>query len=284
MDGLFSRVFLENIHLTPDTIINMVLPDKNNITGNSYSHDELSVFNPDSIESVARQLKITIFKVSKNDFSKYTNILKLSKPDIIIVACFPYKIPESIYNKPSYGAYNIHPSLLPAYRGPTPLFWQFYYGEKNTGVTIHALDSGFDTGDIVLQKKVSFDDGDTTIDATRKLSLAASRLFEQAIIDINKQQVNLIKQESSQASYYSWPGKSEFILNSNWKVRRAYNFICATRYWNHPYKIILGNNEEMEINDVLGYDVDLHLENMVEIRSDQLVIQFYDGCLIATGH
>ena len=74
--------------------------------------------------------------------------------DAITVACFSRKLPASVLRLPRLGCLNVHPSLLPAHRGPDPLFWIYHDGDETGGVTIHLMDEGFDTGPIVLRETV----------------------------------------------------------------------------------------------------------------------------------
>lgn len=76
------------------------------------------------------------------------------KPDLIVVFGMSQLIKEKLILVPRYGAINIHPSYLPEYRGPNPDFWQYYNMEMNPGITVHYIDKGEDTGDIILQQRV----------------------------------------------------------------------------------------------------------------------------------
>lgn len=81
--------------------------------------------------------------------------IKENAPDVISVFKMPFLLKEEIFSLPKFGSLNLHPSLLPHYRGPNPWFWTYYNVEKESGVTVHCIDKGEDTGDIVSQK--SFD-------------------------------------------------------------------------------------------------------------------------------
>src|SRR5581483_2102492 len=74
------------------------------------------------------------------------------KPDLIFVAGFPRKLPPNLLELPRLGCINLHPSLLPRYRGPDPLFWQFMNDETHVGFTFHRMDTDFDTGPILIQR------------------------------------------------------------------------------------------------------------------------------------
>ena len=78
------------------------------------------------------------------------------QPDVAFVACFSRRIPKVLLDMPKHGFLNLHPSLLPRYRGPYPLFYCFREGEQETGVTLHFMDEGLDSGDIMLQRRGEF--------------------------------------------------------------------------------------------------------------------------------
>jgi methionyl-tRNA formyltransferase len=78
--------------------------------------------------------------------------LKEKQADILLVACFRQKIPACIWQEMKLPCWNLHPSLLPGYRGPSPLYWQVQNGESKTGLTLHEVSSRFDAGDIVARQ------------------------------------------------------------------------------------------------------------------------------------
>ena len=82
---------------------------------------------------------------------KFIQAFKESKPDIAVVCAFDHKLPKELLEIPPLGFINCHPSLLPDYRGGNPFFHVIANDEKRTGVTIHYMDEGFDTGDIISQ-------------------------------------------------------------------------------------------------------------------------------------
>lgn len=83
------------------------------------------------------------------------NKLKELQPDLCVICHFERIIKEPILSVPKYGFINVHPSLLPNYRGMAPQHWPIINGEKETGITCHYVDEGTDTGDIVVQRIVS---------------------------------------------------------------------------------------------------------------------------------
>jgi methionyl-tRNA formyltransferase len=96
--------------------------------------------------------------------------------DVAIVATFPRKLPAGVLGRLPLGAFNVHPSLLPAYRGPSPEFWALRNGDAETGVTIHELTNQFDAGAIVAQAHVAIAKRETGGSLDDKLSAAAAAL------------------------------------------------------------------------------------------------------------
>ncbi|HEY1362428.1 MAG TPA: methionyl-tRNA formyltransferase [Xanthobacteraceae bacterium] len=124
------------------------------------------------------------------------------KPDLQVMAFVTLFVPEEFLNIPTRGSIQYHPSLLPAYRGPSAINWPIIKGETETGLSIFWPDNGLDTGDILLQKK-------TTISATDTLgSVYFDRLFPMGVeamleaVDLVKSgKAPRIKQDESKASY-----------------------------------------------------------------------------------
>ena len=83
------------------------------------------------------------------------------KPDMVVVSAFGQILPKMIIGFPPLGCLNIHPSLLPKYRGAAPLNWSIIRGEKKTGVTIMLMDEGMDSGDILAQEETPLGDDET---------------------------------------------------------------------------------------------------------------------------
>lgn len=102
--------------------------------------------------------------------------LKLLKPDLIVVAAYGKILPKNILDLPGLGCLNIHYSLLPRFRGASPIQNALLFGDTVTGVTLIKMDAGLDTGDIINTQSVTIDPHDTATTLTPKLNLAAIEL------------------------------------------------------------------------------------------------------------
>tara|TARA_B110000116_G_C16779007_1_gene557294 strand:- start:750 stop:1742 length:993 start_codon:yes stop_codon:yes gene_type:complete len=131
------------------------------------------------VKKLAKELKIPIFqpKLLKN-VAVLNNIKNLS-PDLIIVAAYGLIIPKEILDIPKYGVLNIHPSLLPMYRGPSPVATALMNGDSYTGVSIMLLDQGMDSGPVLVSKKININSGHNTQTLTQELfQIGADLLIE----------------------------------------------------------------------------------------------------------
>ena len=153
--------------------------------------------------------------------------LQSYQPDIILVSCYARLIPQSILSLAKIGCFNLHPSLLPRFRGPTPLFWQFRAGESYFGVTLHRMSSEFDRGNILGQKRVKMHDGINKKEATTLLANAGSSLILEVLDNISKNHLYETAQENSLSSYQSYPAENDFSVSDSWTAKRIFNFIKA---------------------------------------------------------
>lgn len=143
--------------------------------------------------------------------------------DLFIVAQYGLLIPENILNIPKNGTINTHTSLLPKYRGASPIQSAILNGEKKTGVTIMLMDKGMDTGPILSQKEVIIEDDETYIELDSKMAQIASQLLLETIpkyIDglispqtQSEDEVTLCKKLSRDDGRINWQNKSKQIYN-----------------------------------------------------------------------
>ena len=108
-------------------------------------------------------------------------LLRRYEPDLLVCAGFPWKIPVDALSVPKLGAVNGHPSLLPEYRGPSPMAWAIRNGEPEVGFTFHRMDAELDTGAILAQGRVPLGDEHSWDELTPKLVTLVSELLPLAL-------------------------------------------------------------------------------------------------------
>ena len=105
------------------------------------------------VKLLANGLGLTVFQPEKVRTPDFLETFRQLAPDLVVVAAFGQILPGEIIHGPREGCINIHPSLLPKYRGAAPINWALIRGEEKTGVTIMRMDEGVDSGDILLQEE-----------------------------------------------------------------------------------------------------------------------------------
>jgi methionyl-tRNA formyltransferase len=123
-------------------------------------------------------------------------------PDLIVIFSCNQIIPEEIITLPRCGCINVHPSLLPKYRGAHPHFWVLVKGEAVTGVTVHYVDVGVDSGDIVIQQVLPIHPRDTMFSLNERLNQLGARLLVKAVQSIRNGTAPRIPQDHARASYF----------------------------------------------------------------------------------
>lgn len=139
-------------------------------------------------------------------------MLSVLDPDLIFVGGFSWRFPPSLLSLPRLGCVNVHPALLPKYRGPNPLFWQFVNGETQTGLTIHRMDAEFDTGLILAQGAIEIAPDDDVDSLYPKLLPLASSMIPEALAAVAAGAPGT-PQPTEGASYAPLCGEAERHLN-----------------------------------------------------------------------
>lgn len=152
--------------------------------------------------------------------------VKELSPDLMVLVFVTDFVPREIIDLSTLGGINFHPSLLPKYRGGNAMAWAIICGEKETGVTIHYIDEGVDTGDIIIQESVPIDDSDTTVSLYfNKLYPVGVRLAAEAVRLIREGRAPRIPQDSRLASYQSVLKEKDTVIDWRQSARNIYNLI-----------------------------------------------------------
>lgn len=165
-------------------------------------------------------------------------ILKLKKiePDFIILISYGKILPPSILNIPKITSINVHPSLLPKYRGPAPIEWALINGEKETGITIIKMDEKIDTGEIILQEKVEILPSDNAFTLKNKLSYLAQEVLVKGIEIYLKERKTY--PQIGEVSYAPKLKKEDGLIKWEKDAEKIYNLIRGVIVWPGAYTYI----------------------------------------------
>ncbi|MCW8852143.1 MAG: formyltransferase family protein [Gammaproteobacteria bacterium] len=199
--------------------------------------------------------------------------------DAILVSCYGKRLPENIINLASGGCYNMHPSLLPGFRGPEPIFWQMKYA-VDVGVSWHRVTHDFDTGGIVAQQGIALDDGASYYEISSQLAENGAILMHQLLAGLDSGKLTMVSQDNDSASYYPYPSADDFEIDVSYSARQLYNFMTGTQAFTQPFRYQSGN-QRFSLDAALDFDTKLELDT-AEIQGDRLYIPCNEGVLIVS--
>lgn len=163
----------------------------------------------------AEEFGFEVFQPINFKEQKDIDILANLKADILIVAAYGLILPEKVLSIPTLGAYNIHASLLPQWRGAAPVQRGILAGDKKTGVTIMRMEKGLDTGDILLQQAFPIAHNDTSTTLLDAMAEMGSKLMISALKQIFDMRAAFIPQNNELATYANKILKEEYLFDWN---------------------------------------------------------------------
>jgi UDP-4-amino-4-deoxy-L-arabinose formyltransferase/UDP-glucuronic acid dehydrogenase (UDP-4-keto-hexauronic acid decarboxylating) len=196
-----------------------------------------------SVKNWAEEKNIAVYTTEKVNSPEWIAKIAAINPDVIFSFYYRKMICKKILDLPRVGAFNLHGSCLPYYRGRCPVNWVIINGEKQTGVTLHYMVEKPDAGDIVGQKPVMIDVSDTAKTLYDKLCGAAKELLEEVLPLMKKGKVQRQKQDLSQGSYYGGRRPEDGRIDWKKSADEIYNLIRAVTE-PYPGAFALFDNDE----------------------------------------
>lgn len=255
-----------------------VLIEKTNVVAVVTKPDAMvgrkKILTPSPVKRLAIEQNIPVLTPTSLK-KEYASILEY-KPDIIITCAYGKIVPKIILDYPKYGCINIHGSILPKYRGASPIQTAIMNGEVETGITLMYMDEGMDTGDIIDIEKCIIDSDDTTETLFNKLSDVGANVLDKNLNSLFSDNIKRIKQDDNEATYCTMIERYMEEINFNDKginiinKIRAFNPepLCKTFINNEEIKVIKAHFEEGK------YDI-----NKLYITKKSLGIGCIDGII-----
>jgi methionyl-tRNA formyltransferase len=215
------------------------------------------------VKTFAIQNNIPVLQYNKVSLEGYDQI-KSYNPDVLVTASFGQILKQNILDLAPYGVINVHSSLLPKYRGASPINYAILNGEKVTGITVMKTDVGIDTGDMIYKKEISIGEEETAGELFSRLSVLGAECIEKVVLDLLKGELPLEKQDENKATYTKIIKKELAKIDSNKSAEEIVNQIrafnpspVAYAYLNdEPFKIYKAKatNESGEAGKVIVSD------------------------------
>jgi methionyl-tRNA formyltransferase len=285
-----------------DTILSALVAEKYNLISVYTQADKKVGRNQElqktAVKITAEKNAIPVFSPAKFGEEEIIE-LKNQKPDLLIVAAYGKILPKAVLDLPGFGAVNVHASLLPRYRGPSPIQNAIFDSEKETGVTIMLMDAGIDTGMILSQKKVAIAPTETSEQLSQKLAKLSISLLSETIPLWVERKISPQKQDNQLASlcqliersdgkitwlndaqsiydqfraFYPWPGVFTYWQRNELNVRLKINKLAlgnTSLVGEHPPGKIFQSGEKIAVQTGAGIvfleEVQLEGKNSLKI-------------------
>jgi methionyl-tRNA formyltransferase len=229
-----------------------------------------------SCAALARANRIPVFTPEELTPEAIGHIEQL-QPGVIYSFYYRNLLPDQVLKLAAKGAYNVHGSLLPQYRGRVPVNWMIINGETAGGVTLHHMVARADAGDIVGQRAVTIADDDTALSLYRKLIPEAAALIREFHPLIVTGRAPRRPQDLGAGSYYGKRRPEDGRIDWNWPARRIYNLVRALT---HPYPGAFGFLAERKL---LVWEAQIGKETGCYQLPGRVINFANDGVEIATG-
>lgn len=177
------------------------------------------------VKDLASEYNILYYQPKDINGHEMVEKFRGAEPEIIFVAWYGQKLPKEILQIPPKGCINFHPSLLPKYRGATPVNWAIINGETETGITAHYMEEEFDTGEIILQRKVAIFDDDTAGSLMEKLACLASEMMVEVLELLKKETIVSTAQDKIKVTTYPKRAKRHALIDWSKSAKEIHNLI-----------------------------------------------------------
>ncbi len=180
-----------------------------------------------SVAEFAAKNNLPVYAPDDINHPLWVEKIRAVKPDVLFSFYYRELLSEELLAIPSAGCFNLHGSLLPKYRGRAPLNWALVKGEKETGITLHAMTTKPDAGDIVGQQTINITTSDTALDLNKKAVSAAAQLLDECLPKIKAGTIQFTAQDQSRASYFGGRTPADGAINWNVPSQTVHNLIRA---------------------------------------------------------
>ena len=185
-----------------------------------------------SVHALASERGLPVFTDDRLDTPEWLGRLREWAPDFLFSFYYRRLLPQVVLEVATRGAFNIHGSLLPRYRGRCPTNWVLVNGEDETGVTLHHMVARADAGDIVAQRRVPIAGDDTAITLYRKQTAAAGAMLREAYPKLCDGTARRRPMDVAAGSYFGGRGPADGRIEWRRGARHLYNLVRAVT---HPY-------------------------------------------------
>lgn len=225
--------------------------------------------------AVAARAEIPAWIVGDASQPRVVRLLEKHRVDLIVVAFFNQLLKRPVFEAARLGAINIHPSLLPRYRGPAPLFWMFRDGEEDGGLSVHRIDAGEDSGALLAQQRVPIAFGTPGEEYLDELAEQAGPLVARVVADMESGRSTARAQHVLDASRAPRPTDADLLVDTRMGARRAFSFVRGVGRWN-DVRVAVGDRR-VRVVDAVELEEGRRMPGESALVGDLLHVGFEDG-------
>ena len=192
------------------------------------------------VKQLALEQDVAVYQPEKLKAPEWQPVFAELNVDAYVVVAYGRILPQWLLDLPRLGAYNVHASLLPQYRGAAPIHWAIANGETKTGITTMKLDAGMDTGDMLLQHEIPIEPEDTSTSIHDRLAEIGAELMLQTLDALERGLAKRIPQDPALASYAPMLKKADGLLDWSQSAVSVHNRIRAFNPWPGTYTVLQG--------------------------------------------
>ncbi len=179
------------------------------------------------VKETALRHGLAIYQPEKVRAPKFLDIFRGLAPEMVVLVAFGQILPKDVIDGPPLGCINVHPSLLPKYRGAAPMNWALIRGEKKTGITIMRMNEGVDSGDILLQEETAIEPNETYDHLHDRLAIFGAQCLLRAIEGLVAGTVHRIPQDHAAATLAPRLKKEDGLIRWEAPAREIADFVAG---------------------------------------------------------
>lgn len=226
------------------------------------------------VKELAVERGLTVYQPLKARDASFISLMREIAPDVIVVVAFGQLLPKEILDIPKYGCVNVHASLLPEYRGASPIQWAVIDGKEESGVTTMLMDEGLDTGDMLLQCRRKLDKKETGGSLFEKLSVDGAKLLIETLKGLEEGTIKRILQDSGKATHTKKLEKTLGELDFRKPAEKLECLIRGLNPWPSAYTHFHGKTLKIWDADViLGEFAEYEPGQIVSVNKTEFVIK-----------
>ncbi len=183
------------------------------------------------VKTVALEHGIQVLQPVKCSSSEFIEQIKIFQPDLCVLIAYGQILPKELLDIPSLGFMNVHPSLLPKYRGPAPFQAPILNGDSETGISIMLMDEKMDHGPLLIQEHISLEKDETIYTLQEKVITHGSPLLVQTILSLKEKTHLPIEQDHTKATYTKLYKKDAGVLDFSKNAQEIERMVRALNPW-----------------------------------------------------